>query len=207
MRKLLFHLLFFLYRINRPLWRNIIRRAITKLDGGQMFSLWLRKLFLKYHNLNIGEGSYGSCFDIGSFPSGTIIGRYCSFASNVRKFNANHPLDYFTLHPLFYNPVAGYVTEDKLHRMNLIIGNDVWIGYGAIILPGVTYIGNGSVIGAGSVVTKNVNDFEIVAGNPARLIRMRYTPEVIKKIIESGWWNYEKHALMKNYKKFENLTK
>jgi virginiamycin A acetyltransferase len=81
------------------------------------------------------------------------------------------------------------------------IGNDVWIGHGAIILPGVS-IGNGVVVGAGSVVTKNVEDFEIVAGNPAKLIRKKFDDEIIALLTQWQWWNMSPDELEKQKKIF-----
>lgn len=70
------------------------------------------------------------------------------------------------------------------------IGNDVWIGRNVIVLPGVS-IGNGAVVGAGSVVTKNVEKYSIVAGNPARPIRYRFTSEQIEKLEKIKWWDWD----------------
>ncbi len=78
---------------------------------------------------------------------------------------------------------------NKFSKGNITIGNDVWIGYGAIILSGVC-IGHGAVIGAGSVVTKDVGNYEIVAGNPARLIRKRFDDETITQLLALKWWDW-----------------
>jgi NDP-sugar pyrophosphorylase family protein len=80
---------------------------------------------------------------------------------------------------------------------DVIIGNDVWIGFGVIILSGVT-IGDGAVIGAGSLVSKNVEPYTIAAGNPCKIIRKRFSDEVIKKLLEIKWWNWSKEEIIKN---------
>lgn len=206
MKKLLFSFIFYCYRIKRPGLRAIIIRFFTKFDNGQMYSSWLRKIFSHYHGVSIGYGSYGACFKIGAFPRGTVIGNYCSLSSEVKKFNANHPANYFTLHPIFYNPVAGFVEKDQLARRNLKIGNDVWIGHNVILLPNVISIGHGSIIGAGSVVTKNISNYEIVAGNPAKLIKMRFEKKIQEKLIQSNWWNLNKNDLVEKKSTYENLT-
>ena len=89
----------------------------------------------------------------------------------------------------------------------MFIGHDVWIGDGTIILPSVTSIGNGAVIGAGSIVTKNVEAYSVVVGNPARKIKMRFTPKVIRDLETSRWWEMDKNALKKELQNLVQLTK
>lgn len=91
-------------------------------------------------------------------------------------------------HPLFCNPALGAVKKDKVERKTLTIGNDVWIGYGVTILNGCTSIGNGAVIGAGSVVTKNIDAYGIYAGNPARLIHYRFPKQIQDELEKSKWY-------------------
>ena len=94
---------------------------------------------------------------------------------------------------------------DKLlikRRTKLIIGNDVYIGLKVIILPQVTNIGDGAVIAAGSVVVKDVPPFAIVGGNPAKIIRYRFNPEIIEEIIASQWWTKDIDELKADEKEF-----
>lgn len=126
----------------------------------------LRKYFKKKLNVEVGLYSYG-CFDIRRFPAGTKIGRYCSFASTCIAFRRNHGLDYITTHPYLYNSSLNFVLKDTIDFQDLVIEDDVWIGHNAIILPSVSKIERGAVIAAGSIVTKNVKKYSIVAGNPA----------------------------------------
>lgn len=100
------------------------------------------------------------------------------------------------------NPIVGYVKEDMLERPSLTIGHDVWIGERAIILPSVTSIGNGAIIGAGSIVTKDVEPYSIVAGNPAKKIGKRFEDKVIHRLEESEWWLLKKDELIKNIDEF-----
>lgn len=160
----------------------------------QYESVKLRNIFKEKYSIEIGMYSYG-CFDINRIPRGTKIGRYCSFAPQVRIFNGNHGLKFISLHPYLYNPSLGLVTSEKIDRYSCIIEDDVWFGFGAILTPSATYIGRGAVIAAGSVVTKPVPRYAIVAGNPAKVIRYRFPDEVVDKIENSEWWNKSKDEL------------
>ncbi|MHC4626753.1 MAG: CatB-related O-acetyltransferase [Planctomycetota bacterium] len=98
-------------------------------------------------------------------------------------------MDRISTHAIFYNPGAGYASKDAdIERKGLIIGNDVFVGHNATIVPSVRRIGDGAVIGAGAVVTRDVPDYAIIAGNPAKLIRYRFPKETRLRIKESAWW-------------------
>ncbi|NMA02172.1 MAG: CatB-related O-acetyltransferase [Clostridia bacterium] len=160
-----------------------------------------------YHNIDVGYGSYGSMFTPGSFKPGTVIGNYCSFSSSVFQYNANHPYSKFTTHPILYHEDYTGSKSEELKRVNLIIGHDVWIGHGVVILPGCSNIGNGAVIGAGSIVTKDVPAYSIVVGNPAKVIRMRFKEEIIEKLEVTQWWLWDKETLIKNIDKLERIVR
>jgi len=182
MKHLICEILFNVYCIPSNILRKLILRIIPKLDGGQMLSSVLRRVLKKYHNVEIGMYSYGGCFIPGHIAAYTKIGRYCSFGENVYVLGQNHLTETKSTHPYFYNPSFGYV-ERQLNRANqLRVGNDVWIGFNVTIAPGVSNIGDGSVIGAGAVVTKDVPDYAIVAGNPARIIKYRFSEQAIAKL-------------------------
>jgi acetyltransferase-like isoleucine patch superfamily enzyme len=189
--------------------KDVIYRLIIKTDSYYLprgaFSPKIKKYYLKRYNIEIGYGTYGGCFDKDNIPPGTHFGNYCSIASGVKIFRANHPINYFTTHPFFYNPIFGYVKYDCLDRQELYIGHDVWIGYSCIILPSVRMIGNGAVIGAGSVLTKDVLPYSIVAGNPAKIIRMRFSNDIIEKLENIRWWNWDKEKLIKNKEILERI--
>ncbi len=177
-----------MYPINKRVLRHLLIRCIAALEGGQHYSPAIRRLFRQYHNISVGMYSYGGCFRPGNIPEGTVIGRYCSFSSDICLISANHPLESFSTHPFFYNPAYRVIDENKIRSTDLVIGNDVWFGHNSIVLPSVKNIGDGAVIGAGSVVTKDVPDFAIVGGNPARIIRYRFSDEKIREMKESAWW-------------------
>lgn len=126
------------------------------------------------------------------------IGSFTSIANGVVLGGARHPMEWVSTSPVFYagrDSVKAKFAEHKLMPpAEVTIGHDVWIGRSAIVLAGVT-VGDGSVIGAGSVVTKDVPPYAIVAGNPARLIRYRFDENVIRKLEEINWWNFSEARL------------
>ncbi len=195
-------LLYKLYAFKKRKFRDIILRLIERLEKGQMQSKTLRRIFLDYHDVEIGMYSYGGCFDSTHIRAKTKIGRYCSFAGGVCRFNANHPMEFRSMHPFFYSPDFGDVQKELIHRSELVIGNDVWVGQNAIILPSVKRIGDGAVIGAGAVVTRDVPDFAIVGGNPAKVIRYRFSKETQLKIKASKWWDKDITELQKDIEEF-----
>jgi virginiamycin A acetyltransferase len=141
--------------------------------------------------VTVGQYSYGYFQNNSSLPPGTFVGRYCSIADGIRVFRRNHPADRVSTHPFFYNAMLDVVAEDTIttERDNpLIIGNDVWIGHQVTILPKCQTIGNGAILGAGAVVTRNVPAYAIVAGNPARIIEYRFSNEIIEILEDSKWW-------------------
>lgn len=156
-----------------------------------MYSAALRRILKEQYEVDVGLYSYGQCLQPGFLPPGTTVGRYCSLGPEMVVFRRNHPPDRISLHPFFFNRHAGLVTQDTVEDNKdnpLEIGHDVWIGARAIILPRCRRIGNGAVIGAGAVVTRDVPDFAIVAGNPARVVRDRFSAEWKSMIARSEWW-------------------
>jgi len=184
----------FIYRI--PFFGNKLIGLLVKIQGGQKSSTVARALASK-NNVYIGMYSYGFCFSKGFNLGGKVnIGNYCSIANNVRYFGANHPISNITTSPYFYNKNFGFVDND-VKRFSLNIGNDVWIGYGTIITSACESIGDGAIIGAGSIVTKNVEAYSIVAGNPAKQIRKRFTTNEIDALEKSKWWEYPPKTIVK----------
>lgn len=161
------------------------------LKRDEFRSMALRDYYSRKYRITVGMYSYG-CFDHTRFPPGTSFGRYCSVAPNAVVLGRNHGTQFLSTHPYLYNHTLGVVCKDKIQYSSCTIEDDVWIGHSAIIAPSVRTIGRGSIIGAGAVVTKDIKPYSIVGGNPARLIRMRFSPETIKEIERSQWWTWDK---------------
>ncbi|VYU31021.1 antibiotic acetyltransferase [Clostridium tertium] len=193
---------YILYNIKSNRIRKYIIKFYKKIEKGEMWSETTRELYSKWYNIDIGIGSYGGCFNYERIAPGTKIGRYCSFAKDVYIYNANHPLEFITTHPFAYNPAVNFVKDEKIERSKLIIGNDVWIGQNAIVLSKCTRIGDGAVIGAGTIVTKDVPDYAIVVGSPGRIVGYRFTEDEIKSIKESKWWDYDINQIKKQMELF-----
>jgi len=175
-----------------PLLRRMCLKLARRLEGGEMFSTTLRAVLMRFHSVTVGRYSYGACFVPGLFPPGTSIGNYCSVADGLRVFRRNHPVSYLSQHPFFYNKELGILDEDAIQKIQdnpLRIGHDVWIGASVTILPSCKTIGDGAIIGAGSIVTRDVMPFTINVGNPARCIGDRFSPEVRTLIERTQWWN------------------
>lgn len=148
----------------------------------------------RYPQYKIGRHSYGD-LKVRSWGEGTFleVGAFCSFASGVKVFlGGEHRVDWVTSFPFteLWKELAGHFPGHPRSKGDVVIGNDVWIGTEAIIMSGVR-IGDGAVIGARAVVTKDVPPYAIVAGNPARLVRFRFERSVIDQLIALAWWQWD----------------
>ncbi len=171
-------------------------------------------------NVYLGFGSVVAADKIGRYTfindyslidrNVSSIGNFCSIAYNVRIGLGNHPTDWVSSHPFAYQ--AKY----KLRHDNIafssddhpdtIIGNDVWIGANATILAGVK-VGDGALIGAHSLVTKDVEPFSIVIGSPARHLRFRFDKDSINKLNEIKWWEWNNEKIRANINLFSDPEK
>ncbi len=130
-----------------------------------------------------------------------IIGKFCSIATDVRFLmnGGNHPTDWLTTYPF---PAFGGGWEAAMpaawpSKGDTVVGHDVWFGYGAMIMPGVT-IGNGAIIASGSVVTKDVPAYAVVGGNPARVIRSRFDAATVARLEAVAWWGWDAAKITRN---------
>ena len=171
------------------------------------------KNFIKSPNIIVGDYSY---YDDPVDPEGfernvlynygsdrLIIGKFCAIATGVKFImnGANHKLDGISTYPF---PIFGHGWEtamDKLidlpSRGDTIIGNDVWIGYDSLIMPGVK-IGDGAIVAARSVVVKDVPAYTIVGGNPAGTIKQRFSDAEIAQLLMIRWWDWEIGKITRN---------
>jgi virginiamycin A acetyltransferase len=132
-----------------------------------------------------------------------VIGRFCALAKGVRFVmnGANHRMSGISTYPfqIFGNGWEKVMPamSDLPYKGDTIIGNDVWIGYEALVMPGVT-IGDGAIVSARSVVTADVPPYTIVGGNPARPIRARFAPDAVAKLEAIAWWNWPIEAVSRH---------
>ncbi|WP_445669156.1 CatB-related O-acetyltransferase [Niallia sp. FSL W8-0635] len=129
-----------------------------------------------------------------------FVGKFCSIANGVEIFvGGNHNTEWISTYPfrVKFNLEGKYADGQPSSKGDVIIENDVWIGSNALILSGVK-IGNGAIIAANSVVTKDVKPYTIVGGNPAKVIRQRFSNEDITRLLELNWWDWEKEKIISN---------
>ena len=161
---------------------------IRKLLG----KLFPRKFGSWKDRFTVGRGTYGEPRILHWGEAATLrVGSFCSIAGNVTiLLGGNHRVDWITTYPFnIFRESAKSISGCPATRGDVIIGHDVWIGTGSTILSGVN-IGNGAVVGACAVVTRDVPAYGIVAGNPARLIRFRFTESEIACLQKLEWWNW-----------------
>lgn len=132
-----------------------------------------------------------------------IIGKFCAIARGAKFImnGANHPLSGFSTYPfyIFGNgwEKAAPQPGDLPYKGNTVIGNDVWIGYEAVIMPGVT-VGDGAIIATKSVVVSDVPAYTVVGGNPAKKIRQRFEDATVTALLNIAWWNWDADKITRN---------
>lgn len=135
-----------------------------------------------------------------------MIGKFCAIATGVKFImnGASHKMSGFSTYPfnIFGNGWERVTPEPQElpFKGDTVIGNDVWLGYEAMIMPGVQ-IGDGAIVAAKSVVTSNVPPYTIVGGNPARLIRQRFSDEVVRELLAIAWWSWDIEKITRNLEK------
>lgn len=178
-------------------------KTIIEKEQIHKFKLPYTRNFSNYTKYSIGKYTYGAPIVEDWHQGSTLkIGNFCSIAKNVNiLLGGNHPIDWVSSFPfgVVFDEFKElhYSHPEKLSKGDVVIGNDVWIGINVTILSGIT-IGDGVIIAANSNVTKNVESYAIVGGNPAKLIRKRFSDEAISKLLEIQWWDWEIDKIKEN---------
>lgn len=190
---------------NLYLEKNIHLSRETQFDGNNRVCA-----NTSFRKSKLGEFSY-----IGwhSNLNHTKIGKFCSIGPHVEVVLGTHPVDTFvSTHPIFYSAkkqcgktFVGKTCFEELEYLDsqycVVIGNDVWVGFGAIILQGVT-IGNGAIVCAGSLVTQDVEAYSVVGGVPAKHLKYRFDRDTRNRIAQSTWWDRDIEWIQKNLQQF-----
>jgi virginiamycin A acetyltransferase len=177
-------------------------------DGSDHAGTVLLAQAVTHPNFIAGEYTYASDFDPPQdwaqhlapylFPGSAeklIIGKFCQIAHGVRFItaSANHATNGLTCYPFQIFDLPNY-TGGQPDARDTVVGHDVWIGYGAVILPGAE-IGHGAIIGAGAVVRGRVPPYAIVTGNPGTVAKYRFPPEDIERLLALDWWHWPEELL------------
>jgi len=200
-------------------WYFYLITVFLKLKNDKFtagYNLRINKTKLGY-SVSIGDNSSLTRCKIGSFTyiskncslRDVFIGKFCAIAPDFKAGLGFHPISFVSIHPSFYSnekQVSHSFTSKKLitDHKPIIIGNDVWIGSGVTVLDGIK-IGDGAVIAAGAVVNRDINDYEVVGGVPAKHIKYRFNEEEIKKLKKIKWWNWDLNKLKQKANLFLNI--
>lgn len=154
-------------------------------------------------SVSIGDYSYIS--GPRSYVEAATIGKFCSIARQTTIGVSGHDYTKVTTHPFIIDPAYKFVTAPVVESQKLppVIGHDVWIGMNCVVHRGVS-IGHGAVIASDAVVTRDVEPYSIVGGNPARHLKYRFPPEVIEALLKIEWWNWDEDSVMKNMNYFND---
>ena len=167
--------------------RSQLRLLIPKFEGSPVYSQTIRKIYRDFHGLDVGLYTIGPCqVPPGNFPKVTTIGRYSSIYYTVKAVRAGNSLCDAYLDRLSCG-IAAEQNQPKENPDRLDIGNDVFMGHHCVILPSVRRIGDGAVIGAGSVLQSDIPPYAVVTGNPARVVRYRFSEPKIQELLAEKW--------------------
>ncbi|NOD77071.1 MULTISPECIES: CatB-related O-acetyltransferase [unclassified Ruegeria] len=186
-----------------PLPKASHRYPVTLPDGTEHLGTVLLNQAIDHPRFQAGDYSYASDFEAPTdwasrlapylYPSSRerlVIGKFCQIAHGVRFItsSANHAMDGATCFPFpVFDPAK--LLEYQPDTRDTVIGNDVWIAYGALIMPGAK-IGDGTIVGAGSVVRGTIPPYAVVTGNPAEVRRFRFDQDTIDRLLALKWWDW-----------------
>lgn len=176
---------------------SVLAAALTKNK--------LKDYLTKGYPISIGRGSYGGPnlhWNEGDSAHKLTIGAYCSIADDVNIFvgvHGRHTIDYVSTYPLgmvYGDPARRNPSKVTGGNLDVEIGSDVWIGWGAVIMAGVS-IGDGAVVGARALVNKDVEPYSVVGGVPATHIKYRFDSDTVRKLMKIKWWNWPDELILK----------
>lgn len=191
----------------------VVLNPIEFADGRPFKGTVFLRSAINHPLIDVGDYTYASDFDPPEdwsahlapylFPHATerlVIGKFCQIAHGVRFItaSANHRYDGVSTYPFaVFDGFGKQRPSMQTILSDTVIGHDVWFGHGARVMPGVT-IGSGVIVGAGAVVTRDVPDYAIVAGNPANVVRMRFAPEEVQRLLDLAWWDWPIDLILKH---------
>lgn len=192
--------------MSRPFLDACARHPFTLPSGEFHLPTVHLNQVIDHPNIEVGDYTYYSDFEpvedyaarIAPYiypgsPERLVIGKFVQVAHGVKFItsSANHPMRGFSTYPFaVFNPeTMGAYAGEVAGYGDTVVGNDVWLGYGATVLPGVT-IGDGAIVGAKAVVSRDVPSYAIVAGNPARVVRSRFDGETVERLLKLRWWDW-----------------
>lgn len=172
--------------------KKLVKRLLAWSQGG------VAPLSQRYPKHEFGRWTYGDDLQVRSWNEGAQlrVGSFTSIASGVQIFlGGEHRVDWVTTFPFnVFWPAARDRHGHPKTKGDVTVGSDVWIGSEAVILSGVT-IGDGAVVGARAVVARDVPPYAIVAGNPARVLRLRFEPRVVERLLATAWWKWDDNVI------------
>ncbi len=186
-----------IYRFRKT--NNIKSYELIALNANIKNSI-LGKNVLIAKNADVYNSKIGYLSSIGRYAkiTHTEIGKFCAISWDVTINAISHPYNHLSISAFAYVPYVGNFVEERVQSyQKVIIKNDVWVGANSVVMPGVT-IGNGAIIGAGAVVTKDVPDYAIVAGVPAKVIKYRFDNETIDNLLKLKWWDLAPEVIKDN---------
>lgn len=185
-------------------------KGLKIFEGAQVVRCELGECNTFFENVLVNFSKFGSYTYVARDARifNAEVGNFCSIGPGCKIGLGIHPVNLISTYPSFFsfngdNPIKLAEKNYAETTRKITIGSDVWIGANAIVLDGIT-IGNGAVVAAGAVVTKNVHDYEIVGGVPAKLIKKRFDEQQIAQLLQLRWWDKDINWLMTNLTNFND---
>lgn len=173
-------------RLDRLHTKRFLNLAL-RLSSLNLGGVYLARGTRIYADVAIGQGTRINGAAVIKGHATVRIGKFCAIGDNLKLITSNHYLHYLAVQNNVQRRILGMVPVGE--KRGIKVGHDVWVGDSVIVLPGVE-IGHGAVIGAGSIVTRSVDAYSVMAGNPASKVRMRFESEIIDLLLDLKWWDW-----------------